>query len=72
MENGICFIHTADFEGNSVAILTNRFDLSADKPFYETSEQAVMNQEWMALIAYCLRVLIVMGFCSEVDGIDSK
>jgi IS4 transposase len=30
------------------------------KTFYGTSEQAVMNQVWMALIAFCLLVLIKM------------
>jgi IS4 transposase len=85
MENVLRLIHTMDSEGNPVAILTNRFDLSADeigqiyrerwaietffkwmkqhvriKTFYGTSEQAVMNQLWMALIAFCLLVLIKM------------
>jgi IS4 transposase len=83
MENVLRLIHSVDSEGNPVAILTNRFDLSADeigqiyrerwaietffkwmkqhvriKTFYGTSEQAVMNQVWMALIAFCLLVLI--------------
>jgi IS4 transposase len=83
MENVLRLIHTVDSEGNPVAILTNRFDLSADeigqiyrerwaietffkwmkqhvhiKTFYGTSEQAVMNQVWIALIAFCLLVLI--------------
>jgi hypothetical protein len=85
MENVLRLIHTVDSEGNPVAILTNRFDLSADeigqiyrerwaietffkwmkqhvriKTFYGTSEQAVMNQIWIALIAFCLLVLLKM------------
>ncbi|WP_240422191.1 IS4 family transposase [Paenibacillus periandrae] len=83
MENVLRLIHSVDSKGNPVAILTNRFDLSADeigriyrerwaietffkwmkqhvriKTFYGTSERAVMNQVWMALIAFCLLVLI--------------
>jgi IS4 transposase len=83
MENVLRLIHSVDSEGNPVAILTNRFDLSADeigqiyrerwaietffkwmkqhvriKTFYGTSERAVMNQVWMALIAFCLLVLM--------------
>ncbi|NHN35661.1 IS4 family transposase [Paenibacillus agricola] len=85
MENIVRLIHSVDSEGNPVAILTNRFDLSADeigqiyrerwaietffkwmkqhvriKTFYGTSERAVMNQVWMALIAFCLLVLMKM------------
>lgn len=85
MENVLRLIHTQDSEGNSIAILTNRFDLEADeigqiyrerwaietffkwmkqhvriKSFYGTSEQAVMNQVWIALIAFCLLVLVKM------------
>ncbi|WP_207953375.1 IS4 family transposase [Paenibacillus agricola] len=83
MENVLRLIHSVDSEGNPVAILTNRFDLSADeigqiyrerwaietffkwmkqhvriRNFYGTSERAVMNQVWMALIAFCLLVLM--------------
>lgn len=85
MENPLRLIHSVDSQGNLVAILTNRFDLSADeigqiyrerwaietffkwmkqhvriKTFYGTSERAVMNQVWMALIAFCLLVLMKM------------
>ena len=83
MENVLRLIKSSDSEGNSISILTNRFDSEADeigqiyrerwaietffkwmkqhvriKSFYGTSEQAVMNQVWMALIAFCLLVLV--------------
>ncbi|MGG2198117.1 MULTISPECIES: IS4 family transposase [Paenibacillus] len=86
MENVLRLIHTIDSEGNPIAILTNRFDLSPDeigqiyrdrwaietffkwmkqhvriKSFYGTSEKAVMNQVWIALIAFCLLVMIKPG-----------
>jgi hypothetical protein len=35
------------------------------KAFYDTSEQAVMNQVWMALIAFCLLVLMKMETGTE-------
>jgi hypothetical protein len=85
MENVLRLIKTEDSEGNSITILTNRFDLEADeigqiyrerweietffkwmkqhvriKSFYGTSKQAVMNQVWIALIAFCLLVLVRM------------
>jgi IS4 transposase len=90
MENVLRLIHTEDSEGNPVAILTNRFDLTAEelgqiyrerwaietffkwmkqhvciKSFYGTSEQAVMNQVWIALIAFCLLVLVKMETCTK-------
>jgi IS4 transposase len=95
MENVLRLIHSVDSEGNPVAILTNRFDLSADeigqiyrerwaietffkwmkqhvriKTFYGTSERAVMNQVWMALIAFCLLVLIKIETSTKHSLLD--
>ncbi|WP_240418554.1 transposase [Paenibacillus periandrae] len=83
MVNILRLIHRVDSEGNPVAILMNRFDLSTDeigqiyrerwaietffkwmkqhariKNFYGTSERAVLSRVWMALIAFCLLVLM--------------
>jgi len=70
-------------KGNTLRLITNRFDLSADeisgiyrsrwaielffkwlkqhveiKHFYGTTENALQNQIYLALITYCLHVLI--------------
>lgn len=84
-ENVFRLIETVDFKGNTIRIITNRFDLSAEevgdiyrsrwaielffkwlkqhvriKTFFGTSEEAIQNQIYMALIAYCFLVLVQM------------
>lgn len=84
-ENVFRLIETTDSKGNTIRIVTNRFDLTAEeigdiyrsrwaielffkwlkqhvriKTFFGTSEEAVQNQIYMALIAYCLLVLVQM------------
>ncbi|MFT8872941.1 MAG: IS4 family transposase [Sporolactobacillus sp.] len=83
MKHPLRLIKTKDQDGNSVILVTNCFDLTAQeigdlyqyrwkieiffkwmkqhlkiKSFYGKSENAVYNQIWIALITYCLEVLI--------------
>ena len=82
-ENVFRLIEVFDTKGNTLRLITNRFDLSADeiseiyrsrwaielffkwlkqhveiKHFYGTTENALQNQFYLALITYCLHVLI--------------
>ena len=82
-ENIFWIVEVDDIKGNTLRLITNRFDLSADeisnihrsrwtielffkwlkqhveiKHFYGMSENALQNQIYIALIIYCLHVLI--------------
>jgi|SRR5699024_138069 len=82
-ENVFRLIEVFDTKGNTLRLITNRFDLSADeisdiyrsrwaielffkwlkqhveiKHFYSMTENALQNQIYLALITYCLHVLI--------------
>lgn len=82
-ENVFRIIEVDDTKGNTLRLITNRFDLSADeisdvyrsrwaielffkwlkqhveiKHFYGMTENALQNQIFIALITYCLHVLV--------------
>src|SRR5690625_2086407 len=82
-ENVFRLLEVVDTKGNTLRLVTNRFDVSADeiseiyrsrwaielffkwlkqhieiKHFYGMSETAIQNQIYIALITYCLHVLI--------------
>jgi len=82
-ENVFRLVEVIDTKGNTLRLITNRFDLEADeisdiyrsrwtielffkwlkqhveiKHFYGMSETALQNQVYIALITYCLHVLI--------------
>jgi hypothetical protein len=102
-QNGTKMIHplrlveTKDREGNTVIIVTNCFELSANeigelyryrwkietffkwmkqhlkiKSFYGKSENAVCNQIWIALITYCLQVLLQQSAHHEGPLLEIK
>lgn len=90
MQHALRMVETVDSKGNSVRIITNRFDLTAEEIgdlyrsrwqieiffrwvkqnlkltcFYGTEENAVMNQIWVCLIAYCLLLLMKLEIAGD-------
>ncbi|MFD2507361.1 IS4 family transposase [Halalkalibacter alkalisediminis] len=97
MTHPLRLVETKDREGNTVIIVTNCFELSANeigelyryrwkietffkwmkqhlkvKSFYGKSENAVCNQIWIALITYCLQVLLQQSVHHEGPLLEVK